>query len=167
MLAETMTGGGQPWTGRRVLILLCAFFAVIFAVDFGFMYVAIKTHPGEVEGSYAKGVAYNQTLARVAAQEKLGWQTSLTASRAQDGTTDLVFAVQDRAGAPVDRLQVMAVLDRPATEQDDLAVTFAPEGGGRYRARLNLPLAGNWNATITTAAPDGTPVTEERRLWLH
>ncbi|HEY1878254.1 MAG TPA: FixH family protein, partial [Rhizomicrobium sp.] len=61
-------------TGRGVLIWLFGFFAVIFAMNIYFIMVSSRTFRGEDEQKpYLQGVEFNQTLARRAEQESLGW----------------------------------------------------------------------------------------------
>ena len=65
-------------TGRGVLLWLIAFFGIIFATNAYFIMIAVKTFSGEDEQKpYLQGVEYNDTLARRAAQRRLGWRATM------------------------------------------------------------------------------------------
>ena len=61
--SENVKGRGGL-TGRHVLMMLIAFFGVIFAVNGVFLYAAISTFDGtDTSSAYQKGIDYNTTIA--------------------------------------------------------------------------------------------------------
>lgn len=126
--------------GWHVLIMLLAFFGVMFAVNGVFLYHAITSFPGEdVKKSYVQGLNYNDTLAVRAQQAELGW-------RAEAGLKDstLVFRLQDAQEEPLSNLAVVAEIRHLATENADQVVTLQAQAQGEYLAK-GLDLAqGQW-----------------------
>jgi len=145
-------------TGWHVLIGVVAFFAVVIGVDTVFMVQAYRTFSGEVASNpYEAGLAFNKTLAQRRREAALGWTASV--EKAEDDM--VVVRLVDRAGAPLDRLSLTGVLERPATETGRQALDFRPLGDGRYQARARLD--GAWDLRAT--ARDGRDVFElETRL---
>jgi nitrogen fixation protein FixH len=78
---------------------------------------------------------------------------------------DLRLTVKDRAGRPVDGLQVGAVLERPATEAGREHLVFRPSAPGTYDAKAGH-LSGAWDVHVTASDQAGHPFeAEERFLW--
>ncbi len=159
----------NPMNGRKVLLMLVAFFGVIFCVNGVFAYFAVSTFNGLVtEGSYRKGLQYDKQLAAEAAQQRLGWTTALDLSA--DGRK-LRFSVMDSNGRPVSGRQVRVELGRPATDRFDRRVVLRESGPGTYASDVALPGAGNWIAQLAVIEGDGD--SEEivyrmkKRLWLR
>ena len=80
------TPGPRPVTGYTVLAWMVGFFAVIFAANGVFIYLAAGSFPGlEVSSAYKAGQEYNGEIAAAAAQSARGWNVSASAQRAGDG----------------------------------------------------------------------------------
>ncbi|PIB92273.1 FixH family protein [Caulobacter sp. FWC2] len=148
----------KPITGWHVLIAVVAFFAVVIGVDTLFMIKAYGTFSGEVASNpYEAGLAFNKTLAQRQREAALGWTASVEKA---EGDTVVVRLV-DRTGAPLDRLSLTGVLERPATETGRQTLDFKPLGGGRYQTHARLD--GAWDLRAT--ARNGRDVFElETRL---
>jgi nitrogen fixation protein FixH len=154
---------GFRLTGWHVLAIISAFFAVVIAVDVGMATLAYRTFSGEVaDDPYEAGLLYNRTLAERRAQAALGW----TADIAQTPGGDLRVTVKDKAGRPVEGLQVTAELERPATEAGRQTLAFAPAAPGVYDARAGH-LSGAWDVRVRAADREGRRPfeAEERFLW--
>ena len=55
-------------TGWHVLAIVTGFFALVTAVDIGFVVMAVRTFPGEVSSTpYEDGLAYDRSLAQLRA----------------------------------------------------------------------------------------------------
>lgn len=146
-------------TGWHVLAGVSAFFAIVVGIDTSFLVVAYRSHPGEVSVTpYEDGLLYNQRIAQLEAQSRLGWGAT-----AQAGPGEVVMAFQDRRGAPLRGLRINGRLERPATESGRIELTFIEAGPGRYVARTGAA-AGAWDLTATAQAPDGARFIAERRL---
>lgn len=157
----------KPITGRHVLVVLLAMFTVVVLVNGVFTYFALSSHPGVItEDSYAKGLRYNATLAAAAAQRDLGWRPEVRFT--PDGRRSGVFELRvvDATGVAVSDLAVEAKLRRPVASDDDQSITLARTTDGAYRARLVLPLSGNWDMTIDGARSGRRVFRMEHRLWM-
>lgn len=146
--------------GWHVLAIIVGFFAVVFAVDAGFVVFAYRTFPGQVSSTpYEDGVAYNRKLAQMAAQARLGWTP--VASVTADGAVRV--EVRDAAGAPVRGLSLVGRLERPATEAGRLKPSFHEAEPGVYVARPGR-LIGAWDLTVELTDKARNGFEAERRL---
>ncbi len=146
-------------TGWHVLAGVTTFFAIVIGVDASFLIAAYRSHPGEVSVTpYEDGLLYNQRIAQLEAQSRLGWTAS---ARAGPGEVAMVF--QDRRGAPVRGLRITGRLERPATESGRIELAFTEAGPGRYVAHAGAQ-AGAWDLTAAAQAADGARFIAERRL---
>jgi len=155
-IAESKSG--KPITGWHVLFAVVTFFAVVIGVDTLFMIKAYGTFSGEVASNpYEAGLAFNKTLAQRQREAALGW--TATVEKAEGDA--VVVRMVDKTGAPLDRLSLTGVLERPATEAGRQSLDFKPLGGGRYQAHARLD--GAWDLRAT--ARNGRDVFElETRL---
>ncbi|MDP1619318.1 FixH family protein [Phenylobacterium sp.] len=145
--------------GWHVLVALCAFFAVIIAVNAVFLTAALRTFPGEVSITpYEDGLAFNRQLAQQARQAELGWRA---AARAEAGA--VVVEIADAEGRPVEGLRVQGRLQRPATETGARDLRLSEQAPGLYRASLDSVM-GAWDLTIQAQGPAGRDFQAERRL---
>jgi nitrogen fixation protein FixH len=128
-----------PW-------LFVLFFAVVFAVNGVFVYLAVGSNPGIVtEEPYEKGLAFNKTLEKAERQAALGWSGDIAASEV-DG--DLIFSLKDKAGKPVAGASVRAEFTRPAQGGVDFSLTLAEGKKGTYQAAIHAPLKGAWTVRV-------------------
>lgn len=133
-------------TGRKVLAITCAAFAVIIGVNFTLAYKAVSTFPGlEVKNSYVASQGFD---AARDAQIALGWDVAATL---QDGTLRLSF---ERDGQPVTPKIISAILGRATSVADDLSPDFTWDGSA-FVAHPRLG-PGNWNLRLVAEADDGT-----------
>jgi nitrogen fixation protein FixH len=146
-------------TGWHALAMIVGFFAVVMTVDGAFTVLALRTHPGQVSVTpYEDGLLYNQRIAQLAAQDRLGWQAGAAAA-----TDKVIFEMRDRDGRPVRGLTVTGKLERPATEVGRVTPRFAEVAPGRYEASTR-GLAGTWDLTATASDRQGRIFVAERRL---
>ncbi|MEM1146862.1 MAG: FixH family protein [Pseudomonadota bacterium] len=148
--------------GWHVLLIMMAFFGVMFAVNGVFLYHAITSFPGEdVKKSYVQGLNYNQTLAARAAQTERGWQAEAGLQE-----NSLVFRLSDADGQPVSNQMVIGELRRLATDAEDQAVVFRAGPAGEYIADLGAPTPGRWSVRIYVmdAASDAVMFTASKTL---
>lgn len=137
----------KPLTGRKVLAIAVAAFAVIIAVNLVMAFKAVSTFPGlEVNNSYVASQVFD---AERKAQEALGW--TLTESHS-DGVLRLAF--RDRDGLPVAVERLSAVVGRTTEAAQDLRPDFAWQNGD-YVAPVPLE-PGKWMILLEAFAEDGT-----------
>jgi nitrogen fixation protein FixH len=159
---------GRPISGRTVLYVLIGFFGVMFIVNGIFTYFAVTTFNGLVaEGSYRKGLAYDDRLAEQAQQDLLGWNADLElAGRG----SQLRFTVQGDDGRPVSGRVVRVRIGRPSTDQFDQTLRLSETSPGVYTADVSLAGAGNWlaSAQVLEGYDEDMPVVYrmKKRLWL-
>ncbi|MET0272367.1 MAG: FixH family protein [Phenylobacterium sp.] len=145
--------------GWHVLAAFIGFFAVVIAVDVGFVVMSIRSFPGQVSVTpYEDGLLYNRKLAQIAAQERLGWRAG---AAAEPGI--VVVEMRDRTGAPLGDLTLSGRLERPATEAGRIPLRFQETSPGRYVARPGR-LDGAWDLTAVAQGPHGERFEAERRL---
>ena len=146
-------------TGWHVLAIVVAFFAVVIGVDAAFTVMAIRTNPGAVSVTpYEDGLLYNNRIARLEAQERLGWPA---AAAAEPGL--VIVELRARDGRPVPGLELTGKLERPATEAGRILLTFREVEPGRYAAPTGR-IAGAWDLTADAHREGGVVFTAERRL---
>ena len=136
-------------TGRHVLLMLVAFFGVMLVANTAFVFVAVRSFPGEAEKkSYLQGVRFNETLAARAEQEKLGWRAEI----AGFDETHVELRFFDASGEALAGLTVAGELQRPAFDGADQPLIFTETALGVYRADVNALEKGAWD--LSGAADD-------------
>jgi nitrogen fixation protein FixH len=132
------------------------------------MAVALSTHSGVVANEpYRKGLKYNERIEASDRQAKLGWTEEIAFS---PDHKHLVTTIHDRAGEPVRRLTLSAVLGRPATTREDQTLSFTETAPGRYEARVSVADDGAFVASLEAFDPGqqdaGAVFRGRQRLWL-
>ncbi|KAA8613068.1 FixH family protein [Salipiger aestuarii] len=142
--------------GWHVLAIFVGAFAVIIGVNLALAWNAVATFPGlEVANSYVASQTFDD---RRAAQEALGWTVD---AQAIDG--QIVLAITDAKGYPVQPRTLSAKVGRTTSSRDDRTPDFTFDGRA-YTA--DDPLAtGYWNVWLTAEAFDGTAF--QQRLSLR
>jgi len=159
-------GAPRTLTGRHVLLMMLAFFGVIFTVNGIFLTKAIGTYTGVVSVEpYVKGLKYNDRIEAGERQAALGWSERLDISR--EGRIALVLA--DADGRPVRSLVVKGGIGRPSTSRLDRAVALTETAPGTYSMDAGKLDEGTW-LIFLEARPDkgeGEAVYRlRRRVWL-
>ena len=135
-------------TGRHVLIILILSFGIVFAVNFYFVYLAVKSYPGEdVKNPYVQGIAYNSTLAERAAQEELGWSAQI-GLEGMAGERVVRVRLMDKDGEGLAYLTLHAEMRRTISDKEDIDLIFRPVGGGDYVADLGALAPGKWELRL-------------------
>jgi len=154
-------------TGRHVLWGLLGFFGFVLAANAVFIYLAVDTFTGlSTENAYQRGISYNQTLEARAAQRELGWGAELRFEQESGRRGTLSVEMRDRAGRPLDDLQVSGQVVRPTHAGYDRDVVLGRSGPGEYATTLELPLHGQWDVRLIAEARGGARFQMERRIWL-
>jgi len=142
----------RPLTGRRVLIYLVAFFAVVFAANAALVTFAIETLPGtEVDSAYRASLAFNREIAAAKAQAQRGWKVAAHIERNGDGGARLRIEARDAAGAPLGGAGFMARLSRPADDRADRAFVLVERESGIYTGAAGDVAPGQWDLVIEAA----------------
>ena len=131
------------------------FFAVVFTVLGGMVYVALHTYTGvTTQNPYEKGLAYNKAIQAEAQQEALGWRGDLQAMSGATGAAIISFSLNDAAGKPIENSEVKLTMVRPTQAGIDQTATMQAAAGGHYTATLKLPASGLWEARVSVVAQD-------------
>ena len=155
------TSASQPMErvvpGRWIPWVFVGLFLLVLAVNGTMIAIAISTFTGlETTQAYEKGLAYNNRLAAVAEQERLGWNAALGVTSAGEQRVSLTFDLTDQLGSPITSADVKAVLLRPVQEGHDMTVRLDDQGHGHYAAEVALPLPGQWDIQLNANAREKT-----------
>jgi len=136
----------KPLTGRKVLLIAVAGFAVVIAANLAMLFAASGSFPGlVVKNSYVASQGWER---KADAQRALGWTA---VADYVDGMLRVTMTGRD--GVPLAGLSVAAVIGRPASTRDDIQLELA-EGMDGYAAPLALA-PGRWRVMIAGADAEG------------
>jgi nitrogen fixation protein FixH len=162
-----MTLAPRKITGRQVAVAVIGFFVVITAIDGWMAYTAVSTFGGgDTQDAYRKGLRYNERIAEARSQDAIGWSDKVS-FESNSGLLRLV--VSDKDGKPIEGLNVVAKIGRPATNAHDNDIALKSDSPGTYVAWLPALEAGTWFAAFEArkAGADGADVAyrTKARLW--
>jgi nitrogen fixation protein FixH len=147
MTASSSTA--RPITGRFVLIVTVAFFAVVISVNVVMMRLAIATLPGtEVDSAYSASLAYQKEIQAAQQQDRRDWKVDAHLERNADGTAQLNVGAKAPGDAPLAGLSVFARLERPTDRRADRPFDVSENGGGIYRGIAHGVAPGQWDLVI-------------------
>ncbi|SLN50071.1 FixH [Pseudoruegeria aquimaris] len=136
-----------PLTGRKVFLFVASAFAIIIGVNVFMATQAVRTFPGlEVKNGYIASQTFD---AERAAQEALGWETSLDYAQGQ-----LRLTILGPDGAPVQPRSLSGTVGRSTSMKDDITPIFAWDGAS-YVFPVDLA-PGKWDLRLVATAEDGT-----------
>jgi len=139
----------KPLTGTKVLVILVAFFGVVFGVNGTMMKLAIATLPGtEVDSPYAAGLAYEKEIDAAHAQAARKWQVSANIQRGADGLATVQVEARDAKGQPLSGLKFKGTLERPTDKRADTRLELTETGIGIYRGSAAAVAAGQWDLVL-------------------
>ena len=142
--------GGPVLTGRKVLMMLVAFFGVVIAVNVVMVHAAISTFGGvDTPSSYQAGLVFEAEEAAAREQASRDWNVTATLAPAGDGQT-VTIDVLDEAGRAVSGAAVTAKLAHPIDERRDVAVALQETAPGRYSGTAGAT-AGRWILDLEVA----------------
>ena len=140
-----MKAASRAFTGKHMAAIFAAGFGIVIAVNLFMASHAVGGFHGTVvDNSYVASQNYNGWIARAEASRALGWQ--VVPARRADGRV-----VLETLGLP-DGAVISAEAERPLGERETLALTFAPEGQGRWLSTAPLA-AGRWRLRMAVRAP--------------
>lgn len=133
---------------RLILGILFAFFAIVFAVNFSYIYIAQKTFRGiSTQNSYQKGLEYNKTLEYVKSQKNLGWAIETKYKNKEKNSGELTACLFDKNHAAIKNAKLLVKITRPTQEGFDFQQDLLPQNNC-YFAKINFPVKGQWNLEI-------------------
>lgn len=132
----------------KIPYILIAFFAVIIAVNAGYIYLAKATWSGvTTENSYQKGLSYNDTLKQEEKQKELGWSVDTKISQISQNKYSILVAVLDKESNRIKDAKVNIFFRSPAKADRDFVVTSQPFDNA-YRLNVDFPQSGQWDAVF-------------------
>lgn len=138
-----------PLTGRKVLVMLLAFFGVVIGANLVMMRLAIQTLPGtEVDSAYSASLAYDREIAAARDQDARHWKVDAHVARAAGGAASVQVEARDADGKPVSGLGFNGRLERPTDRRADHAVALSEVGIGIYRGDAAAVDAGQWDLVL-------------------
>jgi nitrogen fixation protein FixH len=154
-------------TGRKVLLWLVAFFAIVFAVNGVLVQAAISTFGGvETASSYQAGLQFEQEVAVSQRQDALHWLVSGQLRRDGGGQTVLDVSARDASGAPLAGLTATALLAHPADSRLDHAIAVQPAGVGVFRGSAQAQ-SGQWELIVDLYRGDDRLFRSRSRVTLR
>lgn len=149
----------KPLTGRKVLVMLVAFFGIVIGVNATMMKLAISTLPGtEVDNPYTEGLRYERQIMAAHEQAARKWQVDAHIERSAGGGAMVQVQARDAGGRPMTGLKFQGRLERPTDKRADLAVELAEVGIGIYRGNAAAVAPGQWDLVLEGDAKGGERV---------
>lgn len=148
------------FTGRHLLFIMLAFFAVVIAVNVAMASLAGSSWTGfVVKNSYIASQEFNAKVAAARAQDALGWKARL---EVREGLASL--AMTDARGRPVFARAARLVWRSPATDRLDRTVTLSPSGA-RMEGPVDVP-DGQWVVEIEVDPQQGPTWRDTLRMYV-
>ena len=158
----------KPLTGRKVLVMLVAFFGVVFGVNFLMMKLAIDTLPGtEVDSAYSASLAYEKEIAAAHDQDARAWKVNAHVQRGTDGGATVLVEARDNKGVPMSGLTFQGRFERPTDRRADQPVGLTEVGGGVYRGSAPLIAPGQWDLVLEGDAAGQRMFLSKNRVLLN
>jgi nitrogen fixation protein FixH len=157
-----------PLTGRKVLVMLLAFFGVVIGANLVMMRLAIQTLPGtEVDSAYSASLAYEREIAAAREQDARKWNVEAHVARTPGGGAAVQVEARDHDGTPVSGLEFNARLERPTDRRADQPVALTEVGTGIYRATAASVAAGQWDLVLEAGSGGSRLFLSRNRVLLN
>jgi nitrogen fixation protein FixH len=158
----------RPLTGRKVLLMLVAFFGVVIGVNLVMMRLAIQTLPGtEVDSAYSASLAYKKEITAAHDQNARNWKVDAHVERSGQGGATLEIEARDSSGRPMSGLKFQGRFERPTDRRADLPVILAEVGIGIYRGSALTIAAGQWDLVLEGVAAGQRMFLSKNRVLLN
>lgn len=153
----------REFTGKRLFLILVAFFGVIISVNVTMATLANTTWSGlVVENSYVESQKFNNHFDAARARAALGWSSEMEFA---DGRFS--YRITNREGKAVRLMDVAVEFRRPVQEAKDQHAALLPVEEGKYAGELSLD-DGQWIVDISAVAPGlGEPWRDMKRVFVR
>jgi len=163
----TQAQTSRSLTGRKVFLMLVAFFGVVISVNLVMMRLAIQTLPGtEVDSAYSASLAYEKEIMAAHDQDARNWKVDAHVERSGEGATLRVEA-RNNDGWPVPGLKFQGRFERPTDRRADLPVVLAEVGFGIYRGSAPALASGQWDLVLEGLAAGKRMFLSRNRVLLN
>ena len=158
----------KPLTGRKVVLLLVAFFGVVIGVNLVMMRLAIQTLPGtEVDSAYSASLVYGREITAAHDQNARNWKVDAHVERNGQGGATLQIEARDDNGRPMSGLKFQGRFERPTDRRADLPVVLAEVGIGVYRGSALAMAPGQWDLVLEGVAAGQRMFLSKNRVLLN
>jgi nitrogen fixation protein FixH len=135
-------------TGKHVLAICIAFFAIVAGVNGFMMQRAISTMPGlDARNGYDPSQRFNKDQEAARERLALGWTSRVALDALGEGYR-VVVDLTDAQGKALTGLDVDVKLSHPADTKRDLTAELIEAQPGRYGANLQAARPGAWDIRI-------------------
>lgn len=130
-----------------------AFFVVLAGLMAWFAWLATSTDRGVVtQDAYKKGLGYNRVIEKQQLQDALGWGSELMIDKKPGAKAKIRFMLRDKDKKPVTGAAAQITFVRPTQAGHDVTAPLVMDEPGVYRAEVDVPLPGLWEATVAARA---------------
>jgi nitrogen fixation protein FixH len=142
-------------------------FIPVFAINVLLIRVALSSSTGLVtDRAFDTGQSYNAVIAAGTRQAALGWHVATDIQPAslpgEPHRITLLVEMRDANGQPLSGLTLGGSIVSPVDPQPDIPVVLAENAGGRYRQKIVLPRAGQWELRLIAANGESQFVIQQR-----
>jgi nitrogen fixation protein FixH len=135
-----------PFTGRHMLIIMLAFFAVVLSANMTLVYFARHSWTGlVVKNSYVASQEFNEKTAAMVKAAQVDAHISV-------GKEEVSVTLTTKTGEAVHAESVVLSVGRPSHEGEDRSIPLAAQGDGSFAARHGLA-RGQWSGFVTARIP--------------
>jgi len=132
----------------KIPYIFFVFFAVIFAVNFFYIYISQKTWRGlATDDAYQKGLHYNQILEAEKKQKELGWKMAISYRNLGENKGVLEIDLKDKNSQKISDAEIEVNFKRPTQEGKDFSQKLKFRDGV-FKADISFPLKGQWDFEI-------------------
>src|SRR3954453_12256054 len=158
----------SPLTGRKVFLMVVAFFGVVIGVNLTMMRLAIQTLPGtEVDSAYGASLAYENEIVAAHDQNLRNWHIDAQVQRSSEGRAMLQVQARDSGGQAGSGLKFVGRFEAPNNSRADQVVTLAETGIGIYSGTAALILSGQWDLVLQADRADQRMFLSRNRVLLN
>ncbi len=148
---------GKELTGRKVLLILLAFFGVVFAANGIMARYAVQTFRGLANDSaYSEGLAYDKDIKAAHDQDALGWKVNGALTRLAPGHSRIVVTQLDRDQKPSENISVNVLFEHPVDRVRDKTLALTMEKPGVYSGEIEIE-RGQWGLELQLTQ-NGQPI---------
>lgn len=154
-------------TGRMVLAMMLAFFAVIVGVNTFMVHEALSTFGGvDTESSYRAGQLFEHEMDMAKAQDARHWRVEAKVTPAADGSALLDIVAHDASGAPLAGVTATAAFERPTDRRLDRTLAVSEHSTGHFQGTADI-VAGQWDLIIELSRGGERVFRSKNRIVLH
>ena len=135
----SIESSSQGFTGRHMLLVSCAFFGIVIAVNFTMAWLASTSWSGlVVENTYVASQEFNRKAEAMKAMTASGVSGALSINGGL-----VHYLLRNRDGSPTSVDEVVLKFKRPVGDHEDFNVVLRKTGEGRFEGEHSVA-AGDW-----------------------